>query len=520
MRHDGSGWKTEIAPVGQSITAIYAQSDDNVWASVRTLDESPLYDMYHWSGDAWVRSNSEPLPAPVLSFAQDPQGRIWAVGGKAGLHGERSRQLILAWESDEWRTIVDRDGGVLRDVYFDDTGIGWTAGGLGQILRFDGTEWRDAHTTMIGPYGISDITSIGESVWFLGDVQFVEHVAGEFRYWGGEQRPWGVQGITSIAVLGDGSGWAAGWGGPLLKRSGESWTAVKDAPHFESAITVEALAANDVWVSFAMPGIIAHFDGVTWTEYQLPTDYHIRSVSVVGHESVWALATPYLVGLELENPGADIFHFNGEGWQKSYSTRTETVRGMSFAGELSGWAVGDEFLEYGGAGWQVRGFPEAFSGHTMVDVDMSGPGTGWLLSLTSAFEYSDSSTVEHDLLAREDVRSGRVLNGIRSDGAFVVVAGSEDVFARTDTGWDQISIPIARRDSLPYIGLELLEYMGQKTAWIAGRFETIARIEFAALVESPTPSVATSTPVATASLTARPSETTPRASLFVPQLRR
>jgi photosystem II stability/assembly factor-like uncharacterized protein len=140
-----------------------------------------------------------------------------------------------------------------------------------------------------------------------------------------------------IDFLNPTEGWAVGAkfiGEPpprafIMRYDGQDWKEVPTPPDMYALTSVEALAADDVWVGGA--GGIWHYDGSSWTCTAAVN--FVRALYFNSPDDGWATAD---FGLYL--------HWNGSSWEQSRSAGdVEAREDIFFPTPEEGWAVGGGF---------------------------------------------------------------------------------------------------------------------------------------------------------------------------------
>ncbi|HEY3688076.1 MAG TPA: hypothetical protein VGL93_33875 [Streptosporangiaceae bacterium] len=241
--------------------------------------------------------------------------------------------------------------------------IGPTYGGDPTVLlHWDGTSW----TRNAGPgqddFAGSSISGVsGSDVWAAGHCTFAPQTS-----------------ETPCATHWNGSAWS---------------TPVRlPPPDIGTTVTVDAVAAHDVWVAGGQTNsaYYAHFDGATWSRVAAPAGAgeYITDLAATGPKDVWA------AGYRVGNSGdaADrpvVQHWDGTRWTRF--TTPDVAGRLSQIAPIDGtrvWAVGNGtghtlVLRRSGTGfYQAPAVPGTDTFATGVAPD--GTGGAWI-ALTPAF---------------------------------------------------------------------------------------------------------------------------------------
>jgi hypothetical protein len=368
----------------------------------------------------------------------------------------------LSWE---WQYPLPQ-GNDLNDVWFDLSGVGYTVGDAGTILRYDGARWElmpspvaeDINAVWGYPGGI--VTAVGGGgalLSFDGDRWVRENQHTIIHYtdvWGTDsthiyavsaggsialRNPdngrWYFQGtfygsnLTAIWGWSEDELWAFTDDGSIARRDSSGWTLTE----FEAGVRFTdawGCAPDTIYATFSEGGStglrLIRYDGTSW-DY---VDYSPSSLpgDLGPMMSVWGRSGSDVY--TASNHG--LFHFDGSDWHRYSKTEVDTTNAIYGDGQDRVILVGD----YG----NIRNFDgsafEKFVKPTPVEIDNvwgSGPdnvyAAGYLL-----FHY-DGSNWTHDLIAHalKDV-SGRG----RDD---IIAVGPVDWCIRYDgTAWTKVRI--------------------------------------------------------------------------------
>jgi len=510
LAHDpqDSGWKAIHSPPGEKIQAIHFDAHGTLWISVRmTIGQ---FAVFRWDDNLAQWEQMLLLDSLVMDFAHDPSGALWIVGGRAGVF-RPSFQHIAVYRDGQFQVVFSGEGPLLRDIYFDSKGTGWAVGEWGSVLRRDigSDEWIQAFVTGIGQYGMNTILESDDTIWFMGDIQFVKYQDGRFTYWGGEKRPWDADGITSISSPTIDSAWAAGWWGPVLHRESGIWVERYDVPHSLNSTLIMATSDQDVWVAYDRPGVIAHFDGLTWTEIAVPSEYPVIDMVSVRDHGLWVL-TSARFSQETVAKGARILLFLDQKWTVAYEDPSIRMVDMSIQDGGNLWVVGDRFLMLEDGKFSEQVVPASAAEEVLVACAVVDAKSGWLASRTAVYRVRDQEILRIPVMADKDWWAS--LNKIVADrDSEAWVVGYGGLYHVTMTGATFIDIEAARGSQIQLNDMALLRENDHAVVWAVGRLETIVRYSSAPGVP------ATATPIPSAQPSAT-STSLARSHLYLPLL--
>ena len=252
-------------------------------------------------------------------------------------------------------------------------GVAMTPGWCGNCA---GDSWCSESPAPAGAYGFSFVTAVSDSsVW-------VTDPSGLIMEWDGatwhdrsirtkgsgalEKGPEALWGASPTDV------WGISWRG-LWHWNGTSWSLTAKSGWWPVAIS--GTSSSNIWV-VGQSGLIARFDGSSWTKVVSPTSSNLLAVSARTPSDAWAVGQ-----------GAKILHWDGTRWtQVSPSTSTTDWRDVKATAEGEAWLVSTNGAVYRWTGqfesrWEVTGTPIhriwAFSPTNVWGVGGSGLAVHW-----------------------------------------------------------------------------------------------------------------------------------------------
>ncbi len=277
---DGSDATTWPVPDGLSIRSLWGAAPDDVWGA------GPV-GLVHWDGSSWTVAEGPAIEVAAIwgSAADD----LWAVGRDGG---------IARWDGAAWATVASPTTGDFVAV----TGSGpddvWIASdfvaGEAGLLHWDGatlaavdgseahgfhaiaatghgTLWAASTSTVEplrqlihwSPAGPGDaplrrfidaagISAAGEVVWVLGADGSTARFAG-----GGVERftTGADRAIYDLEAVADGTAWAVGEQGLVLRFGAAGWEEVSGVPATWALLDVEA-DGDEVWIAGASSQVL------------------------------------------------------------------------------------------------------------------------------------------------------------------------------------------------------------------------------------------------------------------------
>ncbi|GGV23240.1 hypothetical protein GCM10010277_02700 [Streptomyces longisporoflavus] len=314
--------------------------------------------------------DGQPAAHLVAVAAAGPE-RAWAVGEQGRSGSTIGTPLAVSWDGSAWsRTDVSHlsYSGGLRAVAAAEGGAAWAIGtntaGHDQLLRWDGTTWREAAFPGRGEAG-TRLTGIASGPGG--------------RFWVS-----GRHGDRAGLMYGDSKAWR--WCRPLPDEAAPTPSGVRVTP------------GGEVWV---YGDVIARWDGA-WTV--VPRTLGIRA-SVTGllpvaHDDIWLTGFAYGVGGPPgKPPGVTLQHWDGTAWANVQPPFTVgllsgiTGDAVGRPDRISGWDFWDQkrahYLRWDGTAWVSERGPETPSAY-LPEAIAPIPGTDgglWSVGTTSFSPY-------------------------------------------------------------------------------------------------------------------------------------
>jgi hypothetical protein len=475
LHNDGVGWGEVDCPYADGAAdSVLMLSDASGWISTGG-------GFLRFAGGVW---SHVPRPAgrgTIYDMSGVEEDDIWAVGGWYGMTvGDAGHRSIWHYDGERWDLVEEGEVGPLLDVSVPGDGPAWAVGSGGRILRLEAGRWEQFDSVGLELSAIGYVAE--DDVWFGGDLQVLHYDGRGLSPWASETRLGGQEGISSISVVSGGRGWAAGWGGPLLQRQGGQWREVHGIPHDGWAWKVAAASTGDVWVSYKVsspPGVVAHFDGMLWTEIALPTPYRVWDFSVLDRTSVWAVAC--IAADEGHEAAADILHYDGSSWRIVHSLVGEAVSAIDMITDQEGWAVGSRLLHYHDGTWFETTTP---GGEPLVAISFLDANHGWAVAMNYAAEYRDGEWIVHDVDAEYSLEAHWSVAVAPTGEPWI--AGDGRMLHYDGAKWESVELPVAYWSANQMRSVAIQGDADGYEVWVSGRHENIVRVSVGSVLE-PTP---------------------------------
>jgi hypothetical protein len=129
----------------------------------------------------------------------------------------------------------------------------------------------------------------------------------------------------------EGTAWAVGASGVILRHDGELWAAIPSGPNGGVSVDLRGVwgsAPNDVW-AVGTGGTALHWDGKVWTKTTDDAAFSLNDVWGRATDDVWAVGS-----------GGTVLHYDGDHWEPQLSGTAHALNGVwGTGGRL--WAVGE-----------------------------------------------------------------------------------------------------------------------------------------------------------------------------------
>lgn len=281
----------ELSDVG--LSAIWGSAPDDVWV----VGERGT--IAHYDGESWSLKDSG-IPERLHSVHGSGPTDVWAVGEEGA---------ILHWDGESWSMPQPvQSGETLLGAWSASPDRLWVVGvslggNSGSLRHFDGDRWQ----RVLVPHSSSLWSVWGSSakdVWAVGSNE--EQAGFLMRGDGNAFDLHGYEGASLRGIWGSAPEdvWVVPYEGPFQHWDGESWTTFDVDPE----LRLRALAGtgkDDVWAVGAQ-GAILHWDGERWERRPSGTDAQLIAIWAASREDVWAVGAS----------GA-IVHWNGKAWQRA-----------------------------------------------------------------------------------------------------------------------------------------------------------------------------------------------------------
>lgn len=261
---------------------------------------------------------------------------------------------IAQGSSPDWRKVDSPISVALHDVAIVNHNEAWAVGEEGTILHYLNGQWQIFNSPVTTTLLCLSIVS-ADSVWAIDVENNVLHFDG--IEWSTTALTEGLS-LDIVDMMSDNAGWMAD-GSDALYYDGNIWatTTISSNAFFLQWRDLEMLASDNGWLvgedAFYsnFNGVIAHYDGTQWSEFQLGSGWgsFFFGVSGLATDDVWVVGRAG----GGDNSGI-IMHYTGATFQ-TISTTARSVLDIQMLAANEGWAVdnGGGIYYYDGTWQQV-----------------------------------------------------------------------------------------------------------------------------------------------------------------------
>lgn len=364
-RSTGGAWVPSLlAPAGRTFVAIEAPTDavayaaddagdvwafNGAWAALPALSSAPRSFSSTQAGELLVLTATDALrfttawevlptpPAGVAAIAR--HGGAIVVSGSSGLH----RLAPAGWVPEPTPTGATVLAGTATSLF---------AFGPSRAMRMSALGVETASLTSASLARLAPAGATATAAGALGNV---------LAWNGGAWAPALGAGddLTAVALLDDGSGYAASAGQILRVDANGGYTPVATQPGVRDLVLLSSAAG---W-AVGDGGLLLRFDGASWSPVASPTNQRLNAV---------AFASPE-IGYAVGEAGT-LLRYSSGAWTKIPSGATRALRDVAIAPDGLAHVVGDRLaLRVNGATSTAL----AISGDQWRALTFGPDGTGW-----------------------------------------------------------------------------------------------------------------------------------------------
>jgi photosystem II stability/assembly factor-like uncharacterized protein len=241
---------------------------------------------------------------------------IWACGGRGN---------ILHYDGSEWRLDITTQAPDFFDMQFVSSTEGWVCGNDGWVARHEGGAWRRVPGNVRSNALYALDAHGADEAWFCGSRGTVLHY--KDGVWADES-PNVSEDLFGIRVAGEDRGWAVGGNGRILKRSNGLWEQVTSpvSSDYQCAFFVDD---DEAWFG-ASDGYAVHLKAGGLTKTRLPNAETITGLYFQSNGRGYAVTK-----------GGNIYNYSpaSRTWRLWYGHNRQLFD-VTFTSEDHGWAVG------------------------------------------------------------------------------------------------------------------------------------------------------------------------------------
>ncbi|CAN5238202.1 hypothetical protein BH11MYX1_BH11MYX1_17090 [soil metagenome] len=290
------GWNPMAITTTSDITAVAFTQFGEAYAGTATGE------LFHYLTSQWTTASFGIADVSKVVSLQQANDRIYALVSVNGA----ANQKVAVLESGTWSVVPDLTANNLYvAMWIAPNGEVFLVGAIAAVAHFNGTTWTETSATTTAP-----IPTL-KAVWGTspGDVYAVGLKHAIFHYdgnaWLAIASPgiatdtysaiWGAGGEVFIAGAMPGSG-MSGETGVVHSTGGGAFTALPTPTLSMTADSMWGASSTDVWIvgdlgGSSGTGVVIHWDGVSWTQIQAPTQSPLHAVAGSRADEIFAVGT-------------------------------------------------------------------------------------------------------------------------------------------------------------------------------------------------------------------------------------
>lgn len=407
LRYDGVAWATVPTDFNDSLTAILAFSETDIYVAERF----PGRTIRHYDGATWTAIGE--APDGIHDLGGTGPTDIYAVGFEG---------MMTHYDGATWTPVPGFSSVDIASVWSFAPDDVFALQFGSQLYHFDGLDWTLVGTDTSGAYESDMWGTSASNLWF------VDRSGGLSHYDGLDVTEYDLPNDGLLGVWGDDQGnvHAVGDYGALLGFDGADWTAHSSAATYNDLNAVWGLSPDDLY-AVGSAEIVIHYDGNAWTQIH-PTMFS------VWFNDVWAAATDdvYAVGKR------GVRHYDGAQWM----AMDDGLRQLQLAHNAI-WGFGPDdivsvadwgaIVRYDGGAWTVVREASPSQGN-LYGVWGAAPDDIWAVGPANAFLHWDG--LDWNTVPVSTVGELQAIVGAASDDITVLGAGGE-LYHYDGNGWTQ-----------------------------------------------------------------------------------
>lgn len=306
LHYDGTAWSLMDSTTSKQICAVWGSSKTDVYAV--TCQDSGLWgpnQVLHFDGAHWSA-----LPRTTNSWLSGIWGtdaaHVYAVGS----------QGIFQIGSDG-PVLLSGQGG--SAIWMADPSHLFVVGPHGKILHGDGVNWtampKLVDHDLVAVFGRSaeDVYAVG----YIGSSWAIPTSEPVVLHWNGtvwqEQSTPALFGLSGVWVDPQGTAWAVGHRGELLRQEQGQWRRFGPSISLGALHSIWGSGPNDIYAASGWadtseppPGELLHWDGCAWRALSIDNTQWLTGVWGSGPTDVFAVGW-----------GGLVMHYDGTSWKKN-----------------------------------------------------------------------------------------------------------------------------------------------------------------------------------------------------------
>lgn len=319
--YDGSSWTRQTSNTTSDLNSVHMEESGSGFA-VGAGGIALRYD-----GSAWK---------VTASGTTANLSGVWSSGSTAYAVGTSG--TILKFNGTSWTVQVSGTGESLFGIYGQSASDIVAVGAFGTVVRFDGSRWSSVTSGRFNGDGysvVADSKSAGR--YFIASDDGVYSLSGGVL--SDLPTPYAPR-MFAVSQSADGTLFAGGQRGMVMRSSGSLWETVNAAPDL---IDVWTASSTSAWAVGEF-GFIYHWNGSSWTRQPTPTTATLYTVWAASPTEAFAAGDQ-----------GTMLRWNGSAWASMNLPTSASVYGLwgSSADNVYGVTSSGQILRFNGSTWSI-----------------------------------------------------------------------------------------------------------------------------------------------------------------------
>lgn len=400
---DGTNWSKKTVPAAswfKSVVLTPGGPSDEAWTAG---DQASIGLLWKWTGTGWtnrVAGANQQFSGTGWGLSMVATNDGWLVGERLKLSGSSLKMLgqILRWNGSQWNDLATAPTSKLHAIQMLSPTNGWIVGEAGFLGRWNGTNWVEWLPKPVTQH-LWDVSFLSpDHGWAVGEVGSILRWNG--ATWSNVPSPTTLE-LRGVTMVSTNSGWAVGSGGTILLWNGSAWQRAAQ-PFSPRLVDVAMAPAGPAAWAVGESSLTVQRNAGTWQTVS-STGFSYYAVQTLSATQAWAFGPggrfyrwnggPWTeIGRWLSAKAFHMFSatqgvavgwgtiqtWDGAAWSSVTSPTTKTLYGLHALSPSNIWAVGDNGAILHGDGVIWSNVPSPVS-HWLTGISMVSPTNGWIV---------------------------------------------------------------------------------------------------------------------------------------------